>query len=126
MENYPKIEIGRLWNKGGRDETVSGLGDRMWRVSDLVKAIENEPVYEIPLAFIDLASHSFGTEGGLVDFAIHMRHVNESDSSFPVIFDQWGRILDGRHRIVKAIMEGRTTIRAVRIPDGTEPTYYKA
>lgn len=123
---YPEIKTERLWEAGGRNETVNGLGDRMWKVTDLLKAVENEPVYDVPLAFIDLSAHSFDMEGGLVDFAVHMRHVNETDLEAPVIFDQWGRLIDGRHRIVKAILEGRTTVKAKKIPYGTSPTYHKA
>lgn len=123
---FPKVEIQRLWDQGNREESVQGLGDRMWRIQDLLKAVENVPVYEVPLAFLDLSKHNFDSEGGLIDFAIHMRHVNESDPDDPVVFDQWGRIVDGRHRIVKALLEGRTTIKAKKIPDGTQPTYYKS
>lgn len=123
--NYPIVDLPRLWERAGRDENVSGLGDRVWKIQDLLKAVENEPTYEVPLAFLDLSSHTFEQEGGLIDFAQHMKHVMECDLSQPIIFDQWGRILDGRHRLVKALIKGKTTILAKKIPDGTQPTYYK-
>ena len=123
---YPVVELPRLWQQGGRSERVNGLADRVWKIQDLIKAVENEPIYEVPLAFIDLSAHTFNQDGGLIDFATHMKHVMECDLSYPIIFDQWGRILDGRHRIVKALIEGKTTILAKKIPDGTEPTYYKS
>jgi hypothetical protein len=122
---YPEVELPREWDQGGREECVNGLGDRVWKAQDLRRAVDNEPIHQVPLAFLDLAAHSFSTEGGLIDFAIHMKHVNESDPDDPIIFDQWGRILDGRHRIVKALLEGRTVIPAKKVPDGTAPTYYK-
>lgn len=121
---YPIVEISRLWEKGHREENVRGLGDRMWKIQDLREAVKGQPVHQVPIAFLDLAAHHFDMEGGLIDFAIHMRHVNESDPDDPVIVDQWGRIIDGRHRLVKALMEGRTTVPMVKIPDGTGPTYY--
>lgn len=120
---FPAVGLPRHWTQGGRDEHVNGLGNRQWIIHDLLKAVENEPVYQVPLAFLDLANHKFGDEGGLIDFAIHMKHVNDSDPDFPVIFDQWGRILDGRHRIVKALLEGRITIPAKKVPDGVASTY---
>jgi hypothetical protein len=125
MSDFPKVELTRIWEIGSREEMVHGLGDRRWRVQDLRLAVANEPVFQVPLAFLDLSTHSFDDEGGLIDFAIHMRKVSESDPDDPVIFDQWGRILDGRHRIVKALLEGRTTISAKKVPDGTQPTYHQ-
>lgn len=122
---YPVVELPRKWDQGHREEQVHGLGPRRWRVQDLRKAVENEPVYQVPLAFLNLSAHTFDTEEGLIGFATHMRHVNECDPDDPIIFDQWGQILDGRHRIVKALLEGRTTIAARKIPDGTDPTYYQ-
>lgn len=104
---------------------MAGLGKRTWRITDLRKAVELEPIYQVPLAFLDLSAHEFNTEGGLIQFAQHMIHVEESDPDDPIILDQWGRILDGRHRIVKALLEGRTTIPARKVPDGVEPTYYE-
>ena len=121
---YPKVELPRFWDQGHREESVNGLGDRRWKITDLRKAVENVPVYHIPLAFLDLAAHEFNTEGGLIAFAQHVRHVDESNTDDPIIVDQWGRILDGRHRIVKALLEGRTTIPAKKVPDGTDCTYY--
>lgn len=122
-KDFPGVEIFRLWDKGSRDESVAGLGNRRWKIQDLRKAVENEPIYQVPIAFIDLASHRFDDEDGLIGFAHHMKHVLDCDTSDPIIFDQWGRILDGRHRLVKALMEGKTTIPAKKIPDGTACTY---
>ena len=87
-KNYQPVEITREWDKGHRAEQVRGLGDRMWRVQDLREAVKNEPVFEVPIAFLDLASHSFDTEGGLIDFATHMKHALDCDTSDPIIFDQ--------------------------------------
>jgi hypothetical protein len=122
--DFPKIELIRIWELGSREERVSGLGDRRWLVQDLRLAVADQPVFQVPLAFLDLSKHNFDGEGGLINYAIHMRKVNESNPDDPVIFDQWGRILDGRHRIVKALLEGRTVIPAKKVPDGTQPTYY--
>lgn len=120
---WPVVELPRVWDQGSRDETVHGLGGRRWRVTDLREAVKNCPVFDVPLAFLDLSAHCFDMEGGLIDFAIHMKMADECDLDHPIIFDQWGRIIDGRHRIVKALIDGRTTIRAVKVPDGTNATY---
>lgn len=122
---YPAVPINRKWDLGKRGEEVQGLGNRYWRINDLQEVVKDQPVFEVPLAFLDLAAHDFHDEGGLIAFAEHMRHVNDADLDYPIIFDQWGRILDGRHRIVKALLEGRTTIKAQKVPDEASPTYRK-
>jgi len=122
---YPVVDVSRIWDQCNREEEVKCDNGRVWRITDLHEAVKDQPVYQIPLAFIDLAAHSFDVDGGLLAFAMHMRHVNECDADHPIIVDQWGRILDGRHRIVKALLEGRATIGAKKVPDYTSPTYYK-
>ena len=40
--------------------------------------------------------------------------INEADLSFPIILAANGEVMDGRHRIAKAALEGRPTIGAVQ------------
>ncbi len=46
----------------------------------------------------------------------------ESDLDVPVVLDEWGGLLDGRHRIVKALYLGKTFVLARRVPPGLRPT----
>lgn len=117
------IEIKRIWPAGGRDEKVkSRFGKGTWRIGDLQELVKDEPVFDLPLAHIDLGGHEFTPDEGLVGFARHMKHVLDSDLSFPIILDEWGSPIDGRHRIVKALLEGHETIKAVRVPQGSTPS----
>lgn len=119
---YPEVPIERLWDKGHRHERIRQKNDGTWRVQELRQVVANEPVFDVPLAFLPLRDHEFDMGRGLVSFAQHMKHVLDADLSYPIIFDEFGCILDGRHRIVKALLEGRTTIKGVRVPPGTAPT----
>ncbi|MCP4989786.1 MAG: hypothetical protein GY928_28135 [Colwellia sp.] len=47
-------------------------------------------------------------------FISHMKMVEEADLSYPVLMNEDGVMLDGRHRLAKAILEGHETIKAVR------------
>jgi len=122
MSDYPVIAINRIWDAGERSERVNCRFGGQWRVSDLRDLVKNEPVFDLPLAHIDLGNHDFGVKEGLIGFARHMKHVMEADLSFPIILDEWGMPLDGRHRLVKALIEGHETIKAVRVPAGSSPT----
>ena len=60
------------------------------------------------------------TCGQVVD---HARMMLESDLDFPVILSSDGRVMDGMHRICKALFEGRGEIEAVRFVQDPEPDY---
>jgi len=53
----------------------------------------------------------------------HARLINEVDTSFPIILGYDGRVMDGMHRIARALLEGRTEIEAVRFLSPVEPDY---
>lgn len=53
----------------------------------------------------------------------HARLMEECDLSFPVILSSDGRVMDGMHRICKALLLGRDVIEAVRFREDPEPDY---
>jgi hypothetical protein len=53
----------------------------------------------------------------------HARLMLDADSSFPVILGPDGRVMDGMHRIARAMLEGRKEVSAVRFPALPEPDY---
>lgn len=42
---------------------------------------------------------------------------------YPIILGFDGRVMDGMHRVARALLEGRTTIKAVQFEDHPEPDY---
>jgi len=55
--------------------------------------------------------------------AEHARLIRNSDLAFPVILSSDGRVMDGMHRICKALVEGLSDIEAVRFLQDPEPDY---
>src|SRR6266498_598934 len=53
----------------------------------------------------------------------HVRLVEEVDLSYPIILGPDGRVMDGMHRVARAILEGRETIAAVRLPEVPDPDF---
>jgi len=47
----------------------------------------------------------------------------ECDLAFPVILSSDGRVMDGMHRVCKALFENRTEIEAVRFVHDPAPNY---
>lgn len=74
------------------------------------------PVEELPLDgfFIDYCAPCDNT---LRDFVAHMKQVMEADKSYPIILHMDGPIIDGRHRLAKAMLDGDKTIKVKRFKD---------
>lgn len=51
----------------------------------------------------------------------HARRVNEADLSYPVVINSKGQVLDGMHRVAKAMLAGLKTVGAVRLMTMPEP-----
>jgi hypothetical protein len=67
--------------------------------------------------------HMYYTYGKLTlrDMVMHMQAVNDADLDMPIILDEDGEIMDGRHRLMKAILLGNETIKAVRFDENPSP-----
>ena len=88
-------------------------GDQ-YSVARLIDEAKNLKPFDVPIASLDLSGIIWN---GLTIYqiAFHCHKVKKSDLSRPIILDWNGAIADGRHRIIKAIIEGKRTIKAVRI-----------
>ena len=53
----------------------------------------------------------------------HAKLFEEADLGFPIILSYGGRVMDGMHRVCKALMKGLTTIESVKFEQEIEPDY---
>lgn len=53
----------------------------------------------------------------------HMQLIDEADLSCPIILDQHGRVMDGMHRVCKAVRDCKDKILAVRFVTTPEPDF---
>jgi hypothetical protein len=99
-----------------------------WDVDRLIELSRAFSVKHVPLAEIDEIDSVYWfddrrerpTVRHVVD---HARLIEEVDLSYPVILGRDGRVMDGMHRIAKALLEGRATIDAVQFEIQPEPDY---
>jgi hypothetical protein len=105
----------------------SGSGLYAWDVDRLVAIADALPTEAIPLQDIlevDTAywfDHVYeSTVRAVVE---HMRLVNEADLRYEIIIDPEGGVMDGMHRVAKALLLGRSTIAAKRLPFLPDPDY---
>ena len=98
-------------------------GMRAWDVDRLVRLSKHlEPVL-VPLVEIRELDEPFWGSMTCRDVAGHVRLVNESELSFPIILSGDGRVMDGMHRVLKALLRGESHIRAVRFTSDPEPDH---
>ena len=53
----------------------------------------------------------------------HMTLIDQADLSFPIILSSSGAVMDGRHRVAKALREGRQDITAVQFEQDPDPDH---
>lgn len=73
-------------------------------------------VFDLPIDGIDLSWNPFESSN-MFDFIRHVQRVQQTDPKNPILIDDLGTICDGWHRVAKAILEGRKTIKAIRIEE---------
>jgi hypothetical protein len=78
----------------------------------------------VPIAEIrELDEAYWGGSMTCREVAEHARLIHEADPSFPVILSSDGRIMDGMHRVLKALLAGLSHVPAVRFNSDPEPDY---
>lgn len=106
----------------------SDRGYDAWDVDRLIDRAAALPVDEVPMDdIVDLAiPHWFGADGGPLTVRIlvnHVRFVNDADLSYPITLGADGRVMDGMHRVARALLDGRVTVPAVRFAVQPEPDH---
>ena len=93
----------------------------------LTALAESLPIQEVALS--DIAEidepywYSVGTEPTCREIGGHARLIEEADLAWPIILSSDGRVMDGMHRVLKALNLGHATIRAVIFEIDPEPDY---
>ncbi len=95
------------------DDQAYRWGNRSWRVSRLIALSADLEVMKIPLAHMSISGHHPETNSTM-EFVEHVDRVNRADLSRPIILDEEGDIMDGRHRMMKALLKQKKYILAVR------------
>ena len=54
---------------------------------------------------------------------VHLRLIDEADLSCPIILGADGRVMDGMHRVAKALLQKKAEIDAVRFERDPKPDY---
>lgn len=106
----------------------SDRGLLAWDVDRLIALSEDLPRRAVPLDAIDELDETywFGGEGDQPTcraVIAHARLIEQADLQYPIILSASGRVMDGMHRVGKALMNGHKTIDAVQFDTDPTPDY---
>jgi hypothetical protein len=99
-----------------------------WDVDRLIALSQGLPTERVAVDAIGEVDTVYWFDGGdelptVRKVVEHARLIGEVDVSFPIILGPDGRVMDGMHRIARALLEGRPDIDAVRLRMLPEPDY---
>jgi hypothetical protein len=96
-------------------------------VDRLIVLVASQPVERLSLDQIaELDTDywfSHGSPPTVRSIAEHFRLMTEVDLRFPIVVDPWGGVMDGMHRVARAMAEGKDEVAAKRLAVMPEPDY---
>lgn len=99
-----------------------------WDVDRLIELTADMEVNQVALSSIDEIDSVYwfgdsGEQATVRNVVHHIRLIGETDLAHPIILGADGRVMDGMHRIAKALLEGRSHIAAVQFDVHPEPDF---
>ncbi|CAB1277085.1 hypothetical protein [Candidatus Nitrosacidococcus tergens] len=105
----------------------SSDGILAWDIHKLVLLTSKLKIEVIPLNSILELNEPYWYSNNEIpsckSIANHMRLVQEADLTYPIILCPNKRVMDGMHRVVKALLEGHTHIYGYFLPTLPNPDY---
>lgn len=97
----------------------SERGFDAWDVDRLIELSRDLPIERVPVQAISEIDTEYWFDGSAEIATVrkvveHAKLIAEVDPSFPIILGYDGRVMDGMHRIARALLEGRRELDAVR------------
>ena len=121
MSTYPTVKIDGCFVA---DNTYRD-GDKVWIVTNLIARAKDLEPFDLPLAAIYSGSEVWAPVGSAYGIAHHVRRALDVNTEYPIILCQQGFIMDGWHRVLRALIDGKTTIKAVRVAETPLHDYVK-
>jgi hypothetical protein len=97
-----------------------------WDVDRLIALSRDFPRKQILLSAIAELDETWCGDDGRPTWralAGHVQLINNADYSFPIILAADGRVMDGRHRIVRVLLHGKLQVEAVQFERDPEPDF---
>lgn len=106
-----EMKIEKPWDFS--DEQTITIGDKKYNVHAAISLSVNLPVKSLSLDDIYIQYPS-PCSNDFRDFIAHMKLVIDADLKYPILLNENGAIIDGKHRLAKAVLNGHKTIKTRR------------
>ena len=103
-----------------------GADTHVWDVNRLLRQNTALPVISIALQHIAEVEQAYwfaDTHPTIAEIIEHMRLVEAADLAYPILIDAEGKLMDGMHRVAKALLVGHTHIHAQQLPHTPAPDF---
>lgn len=100
-------------------DQMAQIGRHHWSVPRLVALSKDLPVMEVPLDHLSV--WKYYEKLTMRDLVMHIKAIEAADLTKPIILDEDGEIMDGRHRVMKCMWLGIPKILAVRFDENPSP-----
>ena len=97
-----------------------------WDVDRLVALTSNFPRRQVPLSAIRELDHPWHGDDESPTWRSllpHLELIDAADLAYPIILAADGSVMDGRHRVMRALREKRSHIEAVQFTVDPEPDH---
>jgi hypothetical protein len=100
-----------------------------WDVERLIQLSKSLPIQKMAILKIQELDEPYWYGNPKTDVPTvrsifeHIQLAMAADLSFPVILSSNGRVMDGMHRVIKALMDGQETINAVQFEIDPQPDH---
>jgi hypothetical protein len=104
----------------------SARGFSAWDVDRLIALTKGLPLRRVPIRDIrELGEPWFGSDESPTWQALveHVKLMDAADLSYPIILAADGTVMDGMHRVAKALRNGQTEIEAVQFSVDPPPDH---
>jgi len=100
-----------------------------WDVHRLIRLSRGLPVRDVPLSAIEDLDTEYWFAGSREPATVrtvveHVRLIAGVDMSHPIILGADGRVMDGMHRVARALLDGHATIKAVQFEADPTPDFH--
>ena len=105
-----------------------GPDTHIWDVNKLLTLTVQLPVEEVPLDSIQELNEAYwydlgGDQPTCRSIANHIALVQAADLAYPILLCPAGRVIDGMHRAVKALLLKQPSIRAIKLVTLPSPDF---
>ena len=105
----------------------SNNGFYAWDVDNLIEKSKKLPLIKIQLSTISELNQNYWynntNQPTCISIIEHIKLINNIDFEYPIILSAENFVMDGMHRVCKAVLNNLTTINAVKFPTTPIPDY---